>query len=149
MKAAVVVANEDVQYQEIEEPKVTKGTVKIRVRYSGICGSDIPRVLNHGVHFYPIVLGHEFSGDVVEVGEGVTKVKVGDRVSGAPLLPCMKCDDCQQGNFSLCKHYSFIGSRQQGSNAVLRYLIKKTAVVLVFPSPNTCICHRFATKTAR
>lgn len=117
MKAAVVVANEDVQYQEIEEPKVTKGTVKIRVRYSGICGSDIPRVLNHGVHFYPIVLGHEFSGDVVEVGEGVTKVKVGDRVSGAPLLPCMKCDDCQQGNFSLCNHYSFIGSRQQGSNA--------------------------------
>ena len=117
MKAAVVVANEDVQYQEIEEPKVTKGAVKIRVRYSGICGSDIPRVLNNGVHFYPIVLGHEFSGDVVEVGEGVTKVKVGDRVSGAPLLPCMKCDDCQQGNFSLCKHYSFIGSRQQGSNA--------------------------------
>ena len=70
----------------------------------------------HGVHFYPIVLGHEFSGDVVEVGEGVTKVKVGDRVSGAPLLPCKKCDDCQNGNFSLCKHYSFIGSRQQGSN---------------------------------
>ena len=66
MKAAVVVANEDVQYQEIEEPKVTKGAVKIKVRYSGICGSDIPRVLNHGVHFYPIVLGHEFSGDVVE-----------------------------------------------------------------------------------
>ena len=103
MKAAVVVANEDVQYQETEEPEVTRGTVKIKVRYSGICGSDIPRVLNHGVHFYPIVLGHEFSGDVVEVGEGVTKVKVGDRVSGAPLLPCMKCDDCQQGNFSLCK----------------------------------------------
>ena len=45
MKAAVVVANEDVQYQEIEEPKVTKGAVKIKVRYSGICGSDIPRVL--------------------------------------------------------------------------------------------------------
>ena len=73
MKAAVVVANEDVQYQEVEEPKVTKGTVKIKVRYSGICGSDIPRVLNHGVHFYPIVLGHEFSGDVVEVGEGVSR----------------------------------------------------------------------------
>ena len=117
MKAAVVVANEDVQYQEVEEPQVTSGHVKIKVRYSGICGSDIPRVLNHGVHFYPIVLGHEFSGDVVEVGEGVTKVKVGDRVSGAPLLPCMKCDDCQKGNFSLCKHYSFIGSREQGANA--------------------------------
>ena len=56
MKAAVVVANEDVQYQEVEEPQVTPGHVKIKVRYSGICGSDIPRVLNHGVHFYPIVL---------------------------------------------------------------------------------------------
>ena len=88
MKAAVVVANEDVQYQEVEEPKVTKGTVKIKVRYSGICGSDIPRVLNHGVHFYPIVLGHEFSGDVVEVGEGVTRSKL-VTVYQAPLLPCM------------------------------------------------------------
>ena len=117
MKAAVVVANEDVQYQEIEEPQAKPGWVKIKVKASGICGSDVPRVLNHGVHFYPIVLGHEFSGDVVEVGKGVTKVKVGDRVSGAPLLPCMNCDDCQNGNFSLCKHYSFIGSRQQGSNA--------------------------------
>ena len=117
MKAAVVVANEDVQYLEIPEPEVKPGYVKIKVRYSGICGSDIPRVLHNGVHFYPIVLGHEFSGDVVEIGEGVTKVKVGDRVSGAPLVPCMKCEDCQKGNYSLCKHYSFIGSREQGSNA--------------------------------
>lgn len=117
MKAAVVVANEDVRYQEVEEPKTLPGTVKVRVAASGICGSDIPRVLHNGVHFYPIVLGHEFSGDVAEVGEGVTKVKVGDKVSGAPLLPCMECDDCQNGNYSLCRHYSFIGSRQQGSNA--------------------------------
>ena len=95
MKAAVVVANEDVRYQEVEEPQVGPGLVKVKVKASGICGSDIPRVLHNGVHFYPIVLGHEFSGDVVEVGEGVTKVKVGERVTAAPLLPCMKCDDCQ------------------------------------------------------
>ena len=122
MKAAVVVANEDVRYQ------VIPGYVKVKVNASGICGSDISRVLHNGVHFYPIVLGHEFSGDVVEVGEGVTKVKVGDRVSGAPLLPCMKCDDCQNGNFSLCKHYSFIGSRQQGSNA--DYVVIPSTVAL-------------------
>ena len=117
MKAAVVCANEDVRYLDYEEPVPGPGEVKVKVVASGICGSDIPRVLHNGAHFYPIVLGHEFSGDVAEVGEGVTKVKVGDRVTGAPLLPCMKCDDCQNGNFSLCKHYSFIGSRQQGSNA--------------------------------
>ncbi len=128
MKAAVVVANEDVRYQEVEEPKTLPGTVKVRVAASGICGSDIPRVLHNGVHFYPIVLGHEFSGDVAEVGEGVTKVKVGDRVSGAPLLPCMKCDDCQNGNYSLCRHYSFIGSRQQGSNADYVVIPEKNVV---------------------
>ena len=117
MKAAVLHGNEDIRYEEFPTPETLPGTVKVRVRATGICGSDVPRVLHHGAHFYPVVLGHEFSGDVVEVGEGVTSVQVGDTVSGAPLLPCMKCDDCQQGNFSLCKHYSFIGSRQQGSFA--------------------------------
>ena len=128
MKAAVVVANEDVRYQEVEEPQVKPGWVKVKVKCSGICGSDVPRVLHNGVHFYPIVLGHEFSGDVVEVGEGVTKVKLGDRVSGAPLIPCMKCDDCQNGNFSLCKHYSFIGSRENGSNADYVVIPEQSAV---------------------
>lgn len=128
MKAAVVCANEDVKYMDYEEPQVLPGLVKIKIKASGICGSDIPRVLHHGVHFYPIVLGHEFSGDVVEVGEGVTSVKPGDRVSGAPLIPCMKCDDCQNGNFSLCRHYSFIGSRQQGSNAEYVVIPEQNAV---------------------
>ena len=129
MKAAVVCANEDVRYLDHEEPNAGPGMVKVKVKVSGICGSDIPRVLHNGVHFYPIVLGHEFSGDVVETGEGVTRVKVGDRVSGAPLLPCMKCDDCQNGNFSLCKKYSFIGSRQQGSNADYVVIPEQNAVV--------------------
>lgn len=129
MKAAVVCANEDVQYLEYPEPSPGPGEVKVKVAMSGICGSDVPRVLHNGVHFYPIVLGHEFSGDVVEVGEGVTRVKVGDRVSGAPLLPCMECGDCQRGNYSLCKHYSFIGSREQGSNADYVVLPEKNAVV--------------------
>ncbi len=128
MKAAVVCANEDVRYMEYEEPQVSAGMVKIRVKASGICGSDIPRVLHNGVHFYPIVLGHEFSGEVVEIGEGVTKVKVGDKVTGAPLLPCLTCDDCQNGNYSLCKNYSFIGSRQQGSNADYLVIPERNAV---------------------
>lgn len=117
MKAAVLYGNEDIRYTEWEEPQVKPGTVKVRVRATGICGSDVPRVLHNGAHFYPIVLGHEFAGDVVEVGEGVTTLQVGDTVTGAPLLPCMQCPDCQMGNYSLCKHYSFIGSREQGSFA--------------------------------
>jgi L-iditol 2-dehydrogenase len=129
VKAAVVCENENIQYLEVEEPKTGIGEVKVKVKASGICGSDIPRVLDGGVHFYPIVLGHEFAGEVIEIGEGVTKVKVGDRVSGAPLIPCMKCRDCQGGNYSQCKHYSFIGSRQQGSNADVVVIPEANAVV--------------------
>lgn len=117
MKAAVLFANEDIRYTDWPEPQTLPGTVKVRVRASGICGSDVPRVMNSGAHYYPIVLGHEFSGNIVEVGEGVTGLQVGDMVTAAPLLPCMKCDDCQSGNYALCKYYSFIGSREQGSFA--------------------------------
>jgi L-iditol 2-dehydrogenase len=117
MKAAVLYANEDIRYDDYETPAVRPGTVKIKIRATGICGSDVPRVLHNGAHFFPIVLGHEFAGEVVEVANGVTRVKIGDTVSGAPLVPCLKCGDCQRGDYSLCKHYSFIGSREQGSFA--------------------------------
>ncbi|MHC1771589.1 MAG: galactitol-1-phosphate 5-dehydrogenase [Flexilinea sp.] len=129
MKAAVLVANEDVRYMDYEEPQVRPGTVKVKVAVSGICGSDIPRVLHNGAHYYPIVLGHEFSGEVIETGEGVTTVKVGDHVSGAPLIPCMQCEACQKGNYALCRHYSFIGSREQGSNAEYVVIPERNAVV--------------------
>ncbi len=128
MNAAVLYGNDDLRYATWETPNVTPGTVKVHIRAAGICGSDVPRVLHNGAHFYPVVLGHEFSGDVVEVGEGVTSVAVGDTVSGAPLLPCMRCQDCQQGNFALCKYYSFIGSRQQGSFADYVVLPAQNAV---------------------
>lgn len=128
MKAAVLYGNEDIRYDDYETPQVRPGCVKVKVRVTGICGSDVPRVLHNGAHFYPVVLGHEFAGDVAEVGEGVSSIAVGDRVSGAPLLPCMTCADCQNGNYSLCRHYSFIGSRQQGSFAEYVVIPEQNAV---------------------
>jgi L-iditol 2-dehydrogenase len=104
-------------YGDWPEPESAPGKVIVQVKACGICGSDVPRVLGTEAHFYPIVIGHEFSGIVVDVGEGVTNVKRGDYVAGCPLVPCMKCDDCMRGNYSLCKHYSFIGSREQGAFA--------------------------------
>lgn len=117
MKAAVLHANRDLRYEEIETPKISDEEVLIKVKATGICGSDIPRVLDNGAHYYPIILGHEFSGIVSQIGKNVSNVKVGDRVTAAPLVPCMKCDDCLKGNYALCKHYSFIGSRDFGSFA--------------------------------
>lgn len=117
MKAGVVHAKNDIRYEEIDTPIAVPGKVLVKVKYTGICGSDVPRVNADACHFFPNVLGHEFSGVVAEVGEGVTAVKPGDRVAGVPLVPCMKCEDCQKGNYSLCRHYSFIGSREFGSFA--------------------------------
>ncbi len=117
MKAGVIHAKKDIRYEEIEKPVPQEGQVLIKVKYTGICGSDIPRVNGDACHFYPNVLGHEFSGAVEQIGEGVTKLNVGDRVAGIPLIPCMKCEECRTGSYSLCKHYSFIGSREYGSFA--------------------------------
>lgn len=128
MKAGVVHAKNDIRYEEIEKPKAEPGKVVIKVKYTGICGSDVPRVNGDACHFFPNVLGHEFSGTVEEVGEGVTTLKKGDRVAGVPLVPCLKCDDCQKGNYSLCKHYSFIGSREFGSFAEYVSVPEKNAV---------------------
>lgn len=117
MKAAVLHANEDIRYEAYPTPEIRPGHVLLRVRACGICGSDIPRVLRSGAHGYPIVLGHEFSGDIAAVGDGVAGLAPGMRASGAPLVPCLACADCARGDYSLCKRYSFIGSRQQGGFA--------------------------------
>ena len=129
MKAGVVHAQNDIRYEDIEKPVIEKGKVLIKVKYTGICGSDVPRVNGDACHYYPNVLGHEFSGVVEEVGEGVTTVKKGERVSGVPLVPCMKCEDCQKGDYSLCKHYSFIGSREFGSFAEYVAVPEKNAIL--------------------
>ena len=117
MKAAVLYGDFDLRYEEYPEPETKPGCVKIKVCACGVCGSDIPRITNHGAHFYPIVLGHEFSGYVAETGAGVEGLQPGDHVVAAPLIPCMRCPDCAKGAYSQCKHYTFIGSRVQGGYA--------------------------------
>lgn len=103
MKAGVVHGKEDIRYEDIDKPVPGKGEVLIKVKYTGICGSDIPRVNDGACHFYPNVLGHEFSGVIEAIGEGVTTLNNGDHVAGVPLVPCMECEDCQRGDYSLCK----------------------------------------------
>ena len=128
MKAAVLYGDDDIRYEEVETPHAGKGQVRINVKACGICGSDVPRVLSGGAHYYPIILGHEFCGVIDEVGEDVTSVKVGDHAAAVPLVPCMECDDCRAGHFSLCKNYTFIGSRIQGGYADYVVLPEKNAV---------------------
>lgn len=110
----------DIRVEDIEEPKAGKGKVKIKVEWCGICGSDLheytagPIFIPTETHPLsgdkaPIVLGHEFSGQVVEVGEGVTKVQVGDRVVVEPIYACDECQSCKQGKYNLCEKMGFFG----------------------------------------
>ena len=117
MKAGVLFSKGDIRYADWPDPEVRTGQVRIKVMACGICGSDVPRVHGDEAHFFPIVLGHEFSGVIDEVGAGVESLTVGDHVTVAPLVPCMKCEQCLTGAYSQCRHYSFIGSREPGGFA--------------------------------
>lgn len=117
MKALVIEDVKKLVYKDIEIPKVEEDKVLIRVKACGICGSDVPRARDGGVHSFPQVVGHEFAGDIVKVGEKVENYKAGDRVTVAPLVPCGKCENCKKGHPAMCISYSFIGSREQGAMA--------------------------------
>ena len=121
MKAALWYAKKDVRVEEIEEPKVTVNGVKIKVKWCGICGSDLHEYLGGPIFIpvgqphplsgttAPVVLGHEFSGDVVEVGSDVTNFKPGDRVIVEPIVACGKCPACLEGKYNLCSSLGFHG----------------------------------------
>ena len=131
MKAVIVNEGGSLSLEDIDIPKITSpDQILVKIAYCGLCGSDIPRIFHHGAHFYPITLGHEFSGTVIETGNDVTEFDVGDLISCVPLLPCFKCDECQQHYYSLCKNYTFVGSRIAGGFAEYIVLNKKNAFKL-------------------
>ncbi|MGX7245570.1 galactitol-1-phosphate 5-dehydrogenase [Enterococcus quebecensis] len=117
MKALEVVGETKMILSELEKPQLATDKVRIKVAYCGVCGSDLPRYFAGGVHSFPQVLGHEFSGVVETVGANVTEMISGDRVAVAPLIPCGECDACQKGEPAMCSNYSFIGSREPGAMA--------------------------------
>jgi threonine dehydrogenase-like Zn-dependent dehydrogenase len=100
---------------EIPVPKA--GEVLVKVHAVGICGSDIERVLKTGSWHYPTTLGHEFSGEIVEIGEEIEKFKVGDRIVANPMLSCGECEYCTSGMPNMCENYKYIGSSVNGAFA--------------------------------
>lgn len=114
MLAAVLHAPGDIRVDEVPKPVLEPGHALVEVAAVGVCGSDLPRILSKGAHRLPIIPGHEFSGTVVAVAEGVA-VPVGQRVTVPPMIPCFTCSNCERGNFSLCSDYGYFGSRQDGA----------------------------------
>jgi L-idonate 5-dehydrogenase len=107
-------AKEDLRVEPEADPKVGAGEVLIHLGAGGICGSDL--------HYYfegkngsfvirePLIPGHEASGVVAKVGEGVTRVKPGDKIAVSPSQACGRCDYCREGREQLCRNMRFLGS---------------------------------------
>jgi L-iditol 2-dehydrogenase len=110
MKALVYYGPEDLRLAEIADPKPARGEALIRVKACGICGSDVHGYLGiTGRRIPPMVMGHEFSGEVVETGEGVTDIRVGDRVAPYPVIFCGDFEQCRTGDVHLCLNKKALG----------------------------------------
>ena len=117
LKAWILQEVGKIEYTEVDIPKVSKKDVLVKVMASGICGSDIQRIYENGAHKMPLIIGHEFSGQVVKVGDPSNDSYIGKRVGIFPLIPCKTCDSCKVGKYELCSNYSYLGSRQDGGFA--------------------------------
>jgi L-iditol 2-dehydrogenase len=100
MHVAMYYNNRDVRLEQVPVPKIGPGELLIKTRASGICGSDLMEW--YRIKKAPLVLGHEITGEVTEVGEGVKDFKVGDRVFSSHHVPCGRCRYCLSGHQSVC-----------------------------------------------
>ncbi|MBI3781969.1 MAG: alcohol dehydrogenase catalytic domain-containing protein [Deltaproteobacteria bacterium] len=116
MLSAVCTAPRTIDLRDVPRPQPGAGETIIKVASCGICGSDL--------HFYsghfpapPVCPGHEISGEVADVGAGVTAVKPGDRVAIEPLVVCRECRFCRTGNYQLCPQMRILGNMCDGGFA--------------------------------
>jgi L-iditol 2-dehydrogenase len=101
MRVAMYYNNRDIRLEELPKPKIGPGEILVKVMASGICGSDIMEW--YRIRKAPLVLGHEIAGEIVDVGEGVKRYKIGDRVFVSHHIPCNTCHYCLRGYHTACE----------------------------------------------
>lgn len=132
MKTLQYAGIQDLRFVDLPEPQIKENEVLMKVKKVGICGTDL-HIYNNGMNVQtPLVLGHEFVGDIVKIGSSVTNVKVGDRAVAEHLIGCGKCSYCLHGKRNLCKTPTVIGLNRQG--ALAEYISIPSD--LVFKLPN-------------
>lgn len=135
MKAVVKMkpGKDHMAYQDVPEPEATGDLVKIKIAYSGICGTDIHAFNgSYSSTKPPVILGHEFSGTVSAVGPDVGRIKVGDRVtSETTFSTCGHCSSCMAKDYNLCGDRQGIGTQIDGSMA--EYLVSREESIHVLP----------------
>src|SRR5262245_11289248 len=122
--AAYVLENRKMVCMPADAPRVGDRDVLIKMKYCGVCGSDV-HFYEHGEpdfpDVYPFILGHEGAGEVVEVGREVTTLKKGDRVAIEPGVPCRVCEWCSSGRYNQCPNVRFPSAPREPG--VLRNLV--------------------------
>lgn len=115
MKAAVLKGPERIEVEEVPDPVVEPDGIVVKVKAAGVCGSDIHVYREAGRE--GTIFGHEFSGDVVEVGANVSGIKIGDRVTASGFKPCGTCFGCKQGKLHHCSDMALMGYQFPGAMA--------------------------------
>src|SRR5882757_2970476 len=108
MRAAVYRGVNDVRVETMPVPEIGAGEVLVKIHTCGICGTDLKKI-HTGSHDAPRVFGHEMSGTIVRVGDGVRDFSVGDRVMAYHHIPCGECYYCRKKTFAQCEVYKKVG----------------------------------------
>jgi len=101
MKVAVYYSNDDIRIEERTKPHISSSEILVRMKACGICGTDVMQW--YRIKKAPRILGHEMSGEIIEIGSNVKGFKKGDRVFVSHHVPCYKCHHCVQGNYTACE----------------------------------------------
>jgi len=131
MKAFQFFEKNDMRLVDLPEPEVGDSDVLLKIKKVGICGTDL-HIYTGGMPVQaPLVLGHEFVGDVAKVGKDVTRVKIGDRAVAEHVIGCGKCAYCLEGKRNLCKNPTVLGLHRQG--ALAEYLVVPENLIYQLP----------------
>jgi Threonine dehydrogenase and related Zn-dependent dehydrogenases len=137
MKALVYHGPRDMRYEEVETPKPQKDEVLVKVRSVSICGSDLSGYKGgSAMRVPPLIMGHEFSGEIAQLGEGVSGFKVGERVGVVTNLYCGKCQDCKDGLQNVCDYRRIIGTTMKAGSyngAMADYVVAPAEKIMPLP----------------
>ena len=128
VKSANLYAVNDLRYEDTPCKECGEDEVLVQVKSCGICGRDISRVYGKGTYHFPTIIGHEFSGRVVQDSKNEL---TGKGVVIFPLLPCFSCKSCESENYATCESYDYYGSRRDGG--MTQYLPVKRWNILTLP----------------
>lgn len=112
----IMIAPGEIEFAEVPVPQIKAGEVLVKIMKIGVCGSDIH--VYHGMHpftRYPVTQGHEVSGEIAALGEGVNAFSVGQKVTIEPQVVCGKCHPCRHGKYNLCEELKVMGFQTTGT----------------------------------